>query len=187
MMLLLERKKVFLLLVCFALAAALFAQDAPKDGELFPQTGHGSLDGSWWNRPSVNFAEWSPGGGRIATAGSGVVKIWDAASGKELLSLTGHSDTVLSVMFTSNGRRVISGSSDGTVRLWDISGRGAEILRFLNFADGAWICHTPDGYYAASPGADDHLNIRLNGQLHSMEEYRSTYNRPDIVAERLKE
>jgi hypothetical protein len=57
----------------------------------------------------------------------------------------------------------------------------------MSFSDDAWVCLTPDGYYTASENADDHLNIQINGEIHSMAEYRSRFNRPDIVAERLRE
>jgi len=47
------------------------------------------------------------------------VKVWDVASGQETLTLKGHRGPVLSVAFTSDGRRLVSGSDDETVRIWD--------------------------------------------------------------------
>jgi len=37
------------------------------------------------------------------------------------LTLTGHSDSVVSVSFYPDGRTLASGSRDGTIKLWDIS------------------------------------------------------------------
>jgi WD40 repeat protein len=49
------------------------------------------------------------------------VKLWDAASGKLLRTLSGHRDAVLSVTFAANGATLYSGSRDGTVRAWEVA------------------------------------------------------------------
>ena len=50
------------------------------------------------------------------------MKVWDAATGQELLTLNGHTTgEVLSVDFTPDGKRLVSGSQDGAVKIWDAS------------------------------------------------------------------
>ena len=49
-----------------------------------------------------------------------MVKVWDAATGQELRTLTGHTDGVSSVAFTPDGQRLASGSYDDTVKIWEI-------------------------------------------------------------------
>ena len=54
--------------------------------------------------------------------------MWDAQTGQSVIDpLKGHSDYVVSVAFSSDGRHIVSGSWDKTVRVWDAQ-RGQKIL-----------------------------------------------------------
>ena len=49
------------------------------------------------------------------------LKVWDAASGDELLTLRGHDGRVECVAFSPDGNQVVSGSHDMTLKIWDVS------------------------------------------------------------------
>jgi len=50
-----------------------------------------------------------------------MIRIWDARTGELLETLRGHSGMVWSMAFTPDGRGLVSGSLDKTLKYWDIS------------------------------------------------------------------
>jgi WD40 repeat protein len=46
--------------------------------------------------------------------------LWDLETGKSLRTLEGHTDGVSAVAVLADGHRALSGSDDGTLRLWDL-------------------------------------------------------------------
>jgi WD40 repeat protein len=58
--------------------------------------------------------------GRLALSGGfdRTVRLWEVATGKQLLSLRGHEALVYGVAFSPDGQKALSGSFDTTVRLW---------------------------------------------------------------------
>ena len=49
------------------------------------------------------------------------LKVWDAQTRQETLTLKGHVGHVTSVSFSPDGKRIVSGSWDDTAKVWDIS------------------------------------------------------------------
>ena len=58
-------------------------------------------------------------------AGHGIgVRLWEMATGRELLRLTGHTDLVRGVAVARDGRSALSGGDDRVPRLWDLPPAG---------------------------------------------------------------
>jgi WD40 repeat protein len=92
----------------------------------------------------------TPDGTRLITAGTdGTIKVWDANSGRELLSLKGSSSIEdASVAVSPDGRRLAEGIGGG-ITIWD-AGTGAELLSLKGYFSG--IAFSPDGRRLAAGG-----------------------------------
>ena len=76
----------------------------------------------------VSSAAYSPDGASIVTASDDdTAKVWEAASGAELLTLSGHEGGVDSAAYSPDGASIVTASDDGTAKVWEAAS-GAELL-----------------------------------------------------------
>lgn len=100
--------------------------------------------------PEVSAIKFSPSGKLLVTATNKnqLVKLWDAATGKELMTLTGEpSDGSFFMEFSPDGKLLVTGGSSSPVTLWD-SAKLTEPGRteLGRFEDGAFsVTFSPDG------------------------------------------
>ena len=114
----------------------------------------GGADGSAHRLPVADVA-FSPDGRRLATASwSETVKIWDAADGKELFRLRGHSSYIEGITFSPDGHRLASVGIDRLVKLWDVS-TGYEVLTLEVSQYGPKIAFSDDGCQLVVKGNDE--------------------------------
>ncbi|BCH23519.1 hypothetical protein MesoLjLb_33040 [Mesorhizobium sp. L-8-3] len=83
------------------------------------------------HKGSVGSGMFSADGSRILTASSDhTARVWDAATGEQLMLLKGHEDRVSSAAFSPDGTRVVTASNDRTARVWDaITGDQVALLK----------------------------------------------------------
>jgi WD40 repeat protein len=112
---------------------------------------------------------YSPDGRHIASGSTNdSIKIIDAASGRELKTLIGqkvqanqkpnpslgHSNDVLSVRFSPDGKQLLSGSLDETARLWDLA-TGQVLQTLQGHSWWVWAAEfSPDGNRIVTAGQD---------------------------------
>jgi WD40 repeat protein len=135
---------------------------------------------------------WSADGKLIASGGQDrIVRVWDAATGKQLLALAGHNRTISAVAFSRDGKRLVSASGGidrqfpllGTpnplnlpsdkpdevpdVKVWDMT-TGQEVRSFRLPGKGPGMALSPDGEtVAVTFGGDARLNILRSFDLPS--------------------
>jgi WD40 repeat protein len=81
----------------------------------------------------------SPDGKRLACNSEGpdhqpMVRVYDIASGDEVVALTGHASRVTCLVYSPDGKRLVTGNEDGTVKLWDAA-TGQEVLTLSGHND----------------------------------------------------
>ena len=87
------------------------------------------------------------------------MRLWDVETGKELRRFIGHTHYVESVGFSPDGKWVLSGSRDATVRLWHVDS-GKELRCYKGHTDFVFsVVFSPDGKRALSASRD--ATVRL--------------------------
>ena len=128
----------------------------------------------------------TPDGKQIVSGGSGYLSAY-GLDGKKLGNFVGHEGEVWAVAFSPDGRYLVSGANDQTVRLWNLKTREPLVTIFRG-EDGEWVIWTPQGYYASSAAGASLIGWQINRSPASAAEYvaaaqlRNSMHRPDILA-----
>ena len=126
-----ERRQVTAMFSDLVGSMALSARMDPED-----------LSGDW---------AFSPDGTSIVTASDDhTARAWDAKTGVQLTTLSGHTGRVISAAFSPDSTRIATASYDGTARLWDAK-TGLPVATLSGHTDWVIAWHSAQTAHALSP------------------------------------
>jgi COMPASS component SWD3 len=97
--------------------------------------------------------------GRIASIKKFAIQVWDLDSTEVIYLLKGHTNYVIDLAITPDGKHLISSSRDKTIRIWDLA--SGEIVRVLSGHTHlvSSIVISPDGQYLFSGSRDKTIKV----------------------------
>jgi WD40 repeat protein len=109
--------------------------------------------------PSLGYGisiAFSADGLQLASTQENAIKIWDIATGTCLQTLLGHFKFICSLAYSLDGLRLVSGSEDFTVKIWDLAAKSSlQIETYSDCQDRIYyIATSPNGRWVAL-GSDD--------------------------------
>lgn len=109
---------------------------------------------------SVEAVAWSPDGKTLASVGTDkALRLWDAVSGDQIRSLTGHEEDPRALAFSGDGRFLLSGDYGGTILLWEAA-TGKQVRAFRGHQECVEsVAFSPDGKTAASGSFDKTVRL----------------------------
>lgn len=112
--------------------------------------------------PVVRVGLFSPDGKQALIGDDfGTVKLWDAASGKEIQAFLGHTSAIVDLAFSPDGTLIASVSMDRTAKIWDVAS-GALITTISPSAGPVnQIAFSPDGKMLALGNEDGVVRFYL--------------------------
>lgn len=124
-------------------------------------------------------------GNRAAVSGNYAIFLVDLTTGKQIRYFAGHTSNIMTLAPSPDGRYLVSGSSDQTVRIWDLEQQEPLLTCFVSGPE--WIAWTREGYYAASAGGERLMGWHINNGLEALATYypaaqfRKLLYRPDVI------
>jgi WD40 repeat protein len=115
---------------------------------------------------------WSPDGRLVATGSwhdeAPTPRIWEAASGKEVMALVGHHGRIYTLAWSPDSKRLVTGSNDHTAIVWE-AGTGKKLLTLSHGDIVNSVAWSLDGKRVVTGSNDNTAKIwdALTGTLRS--------------------
>jgi WD40 repeat protein/beta-lactamase regulating signal transducer with metallopeptidase domain len=108
--------------------------------------------------PEVRDVAFSPDGTRVVTAAGGTVRLWTAATGKELPLSDGHHGPLTAVALSPDGKTAVSWGTDGVIRRWEAA-TGKPLGAFPLPPGTTTATLSADGRTVAAAGTDNTIRL----------------------------
>jgi WD40 repeat protein len=154
----------------------------------------GKVQASVTRTPADGYAHrsygFTPDGETIISGGNNGLLIAYRRDGTKIGRFVGHESDVWAVAVSPDGRYLVSGSWDQTVRLWDVKSRQL-LVSVLYGSDREWVMWTPEGFYTSSKKGAARVGWQINHGADKAADYvngeqlRDAFFRPDLVAAKI--
>jgi WD40 repeat protein/class 3 adenylate cyclase len=109
----------------------------------------------------IQHIAFSPKGDHIAVADQEGARVWNATTGKQLLTYSGHGEgaRLSGITFSPDGKWIASAGNDATIQVWN-SETGGELFTLVGHTGPTFgVSFSPDGQYLASSSVDRTVKI----------------------------
>jgi hypothetical protein len=122
------------------------------------------INRSYEDKGEYEAASLTPDGRYVVSGGGrGALALYRVQDGHKVREFKGHAGGVTCLAVSPDGTRLVSGSLDQTVRLWNV--HTGQLLTTVLYADNdEWIAWTPAGYYTCSPSGESLLGCLLGSE-----------------------
>ncbi len=129
--------------------------DSRKVAVFDAATGKTKFDSPFIMDVSASTLACSPDGLLVATGsaagvGGHVISVWNSATGQLVRELKGHIGHITSLAFSPDGTRLVSGSVDGSIKIWDVAPQSRPFLLGTRGASLQAIAARKDGAFVAT-------------------------------------
>jgi len=132
----------------------------------------------------VYCCSWLPSGRVAMGTAFGLFQV-DPDTGQIVRRHRGHTGEVTAMALSPDGRRLVTGSTDQTVRVWDPEADTPLLSLFAT--DQEWVAWTEEGVYAASAGGERLMGWQIGngpealGTYHPAAQFRKSLYRPEVI------
>lgn len=129
----------------------------------------------------VNTVAVDPKSRFVVSAGKDrLIKLWSTETGKLLQTLEGHLNAVSSVKITADGKKMVSCSVDGIIKVWDLASY-KEVYTYMQIGREDWLVKIPQGNFDGSAKALKYINYVSGMESVPVGNLFKIYNTPGLL------